>query len=61
MTASDLYQSNTVARGGRFCDQGAFDVPFRHEFKLSGNYPLPGGVDFAAVLQAYPGLPRVIT
>ena len=56
-----MYQGNTVSRGGRFCDQGQLDVPFRHEFKLSGNYPLPFGVDFAAVLQAYPGLPRVIT
>ena len=61
VTASDLYQGNTVSRGGRFCDQSKYDVPFRQEFKLSGNYPLPGGVDFAAVLQAYPGLPRTIT
>jgi hypothetical protein len=60
-TTSDLYEGNTVALGGRFCDETAFSKPFRHEFKLSGNYPLPGGVDFAAVLQAYPGLPRAIT
>ena len=37
------------------------NVPFSQEFKLSGNYPLPYGVDFAAVLQAYPGDERVIT
>jgi hypothetical protein len=60
-TTSDLYEGNTVARGGRFCDQSQFSMPFRHEFKLSGNYPLPYGVDFAAVLQAYPGVPRAIT
>ena len=60
-TASDLYKGTTVARGGRFCDGSKLNVPFSQEFKLSGNYPLPYGVDFAAVLQAYPGDERVIT
>ncbi len=37
----DLYQGRNVARGGRFCDQRNFDMPFLHEFKLAGNYSLP--------------------
>ena len=41
VTTSDLYMGETVSRGGRFCDMRQFDVPFRHEFKLSGSYPLP--------------------
>ena len=34
----------SVARGGRFCDQRNFNMPFLHEFKLAGNYTLPLGV-----------------
>ncbi len=57
----DLYQGRNVARGGRFCDQRNFDMPFMHEFKLAGNYTLPLGVDIGAVLQSFGGLERVIT
>jgi hypothetical protein len=60
-TTGDLYQGRPVAQGGRFCDQRQFDIPFIHEFKLAGNYTLPYGVDFGAVLQSYAGLERVIT
>jgi hypothetical protein len=60
-TTGDLYQGRPVAQGGRFCDQREFDIPFIHEFKLAGNYSLPYGVDFGAVLQSYAGLERVIT
>jgi hypothetical protein len=56
----DLYIGEPVSVGGRFCDQGAFDVPFRHEFKLAGNYPLRYGIEFGAILQSYPGPQRVI-
>ena len=45
----DLYQGRNVARGGRFCDQRNFNMPFLHEFKLAGNYSLPLGVDIGAV------------
>jgi hypothetical protein len=58
---ADLYQGRNVANGGRFCDQRQFDMPFMHEFKLAGNYALPYGLDFGAVIQSYPGLERVIT
>jgi hypothetical protein len=61
VSSSDMYQGAAVASGGRFCDMRQFDVPFRHEFKVSGTYPLPYGVDFGAVVQSYPGSPRVIT
>jgi hypothetical protein len=58
---TDLYIGEPIATGGRFCDQSAFAVPFRHEFKLAGNYPFPYGVEFGAILQSYPGAQRVIT
>ena len=55
-----LYQGRNVARGGRFCDQRDFNMPFLHEFKLAGNYTLPLGVDIGAVVQSFGGLERVI-
>ncbi len=61
VTAADLYQGGLVSTGGRFCDQRQFHIPFLHEFKLAGNYPLRFGIDVGAVLQSYPGLERVIT
>ncbi len=33
-----------------------FPVPWRHEFKLVGSYPLPGGFQVQAALQSYPGI-----
>ncbi len=57
----DLYTGGNVSRGGRFCDQRNFDIPFSHQFKISGNTPLVYGVSAAATFQGYPGLPRVIT
>jgi len=58
---ADLYIGENVSAGGRFCDQSAFAVPFRHEFKMAGNYPLPYGVELGAILQSYPGAQRIIT
>jgi carboxypeptidase family protein len=46
--------------GGRYCDQTQFPYPFRHEFKFAGNYMLPYGIDFGAILQSYAGGERVI-
>jgi hypothetical protein len=60
-SVADLYLGERVDQGGRFCDQGAFGVPFKHEFKLAGNLPLPYGLDMAAALQSYSGLERTIT
>ena len=45
----------------RFCDESKLDIPFRHEFKLSGTQPLPGGVDASLAFQSVAGLPRPIT
>jgi hypothetical protein len=58
---TDLYLGESVAAGGRFCDEGAFDVPLRHEIKLSGNTPLVYGITFGTILQSYPGNQRHIT
>jgi hypothetical protein len=58
---NDLYLGESVSNGGRFCDQRKFAVPFRHEFKLAGNYPAVYGIELAAVLQSYGGLQRIIS
>ena len=34
-----------ILRGGRFCEQSALGIPFRHDFKLFGAYPLPYELD----------------
>lgn len=56
-----MYLGEAVDAGGRFCDQRKYDVPFKKEFKIAGNYPLPFGIDVAAALQSYSGLARTIT
>jgi hypothetical protein len=61
INTADLYIGENVSSGGRFCDQGAFSVPFRHEFKAAGNVPLVYGIEFGTILQSYPGQQRVIT
>jgi hypothetical protein len=59
---ADLYTGASVANGGRFCDQRNFDIPFVHEFKLAGSYPVPViGLDLSVVVQSYAGLARTIT
>ena len=60
-SASDATTGVAASFGGRFCDQTEFDYPFRHEFKLAGNYTFPLGFDFGAVLQSYAGNERVIS
>ena len=57
----ELYLRVDAPNGGRFCDQRQFDIPWKTEFKLAFNYPLPFGTSAAAVLQSFPGLPRTIT
>jgi outer membrane receptor protein involved in Fe transport len=59
-SATDATTGITAPLGGIYCDQTKFDVPFRHEFKLAGNYPLLYGFDFGAILQSYAGQERVI-
>jgi hypothetical protein len=58
---ADRYTGANVAAGGAFCDQAAFDMPFRHEFKMAGTMPVRWGIDLGAVLQSYAGGERVIT
>ena len=47
--------STTTAGTSRFCDQSALALPLRHEFKLSGSYLLPYGLQINAALQSYSG------
>jgi hypothetical protein len=44
-----------VFAGGAFCDQGAFNVPFRHEFKAAGSVPVRYGIDSGSCSRAMPG------
>jgi hypothetical protein len=41
----------------RFCDQSQLDMPFRHEFKLAGTYPLPYQFSVSAALVSWAGSP----
>jgi hypothetical protein len=41
----------------RFCDQSELDIPFRHEFKFAGTYPLPFALQASAALVSWPGAP----
>lgn len=43
------------------CDQTQFDIPYRHDFKVVGTYPVAFGVQLGAVLQSYAGLASPVT
>ena len=58
--ANDLSTNRQVLMGGPYCDQRNSDIPFRHEFKLAGSYPLRFGLEVGAVLQSYPGWEKSI-
>jgi hypothetical protein len=44
----------------RYCDQSQLGIPFRHDFKFAGSYPLVWGVQLGAMLQSYAGLPLAV-
>ena len=44
-----------VIRGGRFCQESELGIPFRHDFKVFGVYPLPWEVEVSGVVQSYAG------
>ena len=39
----------------RFCDQSAFGMPWRHEFKFAGAYPLPWDLQASVAFVSWPG------
>jgi hypothetical protein len=45
----------------RYCDQAALGIPFRHDFKFAGSYPLPFDTQVGASLQSYAGLPLTVS
>jgi hypothetical protein len=51
VSCDSLDNPNTL----RFCDQRELGMPFRHDFKLSGNYRLPYEFEASAVLTSYAG------
>ena len=51
VNCDSTFDPNTL----RFCDQSAFGMPWRHEFKLAGAYPLPLGLQVSAALVSWPG------
>ncbi len=44
----------------RYCDQSQYDIPFRHDFKFAGSYPLVWGTQIGASLASYAGLPLAV-
>jgi hypothetical protein len=44
----------------RYCDQSELDIPFRHDFKFNGSYPLGWGLSVGATFQSYAGLPLAV-
>ena len=53
--ANDLFFDISFVRGGRFCDERALDIPFRHDFKLAGTLPLPYQLEFSGTIVSYAG------
>jgi hypothetical protein len=49
-----------VVAGGRFCDQTVLGIPFRHDYKVFGVYPLPWDVEASGSLQSYAGVMRSV-
>ena len=44
----------------RYCDQSQLGIPFRHDFKFAGSYPLPLGTQIGATFASYAGLPLAV-
>jgi outer membrane receptor protein involved in Fe transport len=42
----------------RFCDQSDYGMPWRHEYKLAGAYPLPLGLQVSTALVSWAGIDR---
>jgi hypothetical protein len=55
-TGSSTWDPNTF----RYCDQSQYHIPFRHDFKFAGSYPLLYGVQLGATLQSYAGQPLAV-
>jgi hypothetical protein len=51
-TICEVTDPNSV----RFCDLTQFDIPYLTQFKLSGLYPLPLGLQLSGTWQGYPGV-----
>jgi len=45
----------------RFCDQSAYDIPFRTSFKIAGSIPLRWGILVSGTFSSTPGSERGIT
>ena len=54
--ASSTWDPNTF----RYCDQSQLGIPFRHDVKFAGSYPIVWGVQVGAMLQSYAGLPLMV-
>lgn len=56
VVACDGDDPNTVI----YCDQSALDIPYRHNFKLSGSAPLPRNIILGTSVQSYAGEPLAV-
>jgi carboxypeptidase family protein/TonB-dependent receptor-like protein len=54
----DTYGATTNVAMLGWCDQSALDIPYRHEFKLSGSYSLPFDIQANVAFQSYAGPTR---
>ena len=57
-TLASIVQPTTAASNPntlRYCDQSKYDIPFRTQFKVAGNYELPLGLLASGSFQSYPG------
>jgi hypothetical protein len=52
---SNTYTGQDDPNTLRFCDQRGLGIPWLTQFKLSGTYPLPMGIQVSGVLQSYAG------
>lgn len=53
--ANDLYFDISFQRGGRFCDERNFDIPFRHDFKFAGTLPMKWDLELSGTFVSFAG------
>jgi hypothetical protein len=55
-SVADLYfDFLAFQRGGRFCDERNFNIPFRHDFKVAGTLPLKWDLELSGTLASFAG------
>jgi len=55
LASNDLYFDISFQRGGRFCDERKYDIPFRHDFKFAGTLPLKWDLELSGTFVSFAG------